>query len=280
MADNDHGHWRDDGDRQERERIARVRHAYGPEDHRSAGKGSGRYSSGDAESSRDDHGGQRRRDTGYRGSQDWRHDDIGAEASGQSFVGNEGRGYGYGSDYRSEYRGGDFGGGDDYGYRNNVRRSSRGNEAFEQAPSREASRFGGREADSRDEANHRGRGPKGYRRSDERIKEDVCDRLAGDRYVDASDIEVAVQGGEVTLSGSVDDRQARRRAEDLAQQVSGVSYVQISLRVKGRPGSGYDATSSAGASSEAQGHLAGSGQVPGPSVEASENRSTNSQLPL
>jgi hypothetical protein len=50
--------------------------------------------------------------------------------------------------------------------------------------------------------------------------------------------------------------------------------------VKRRPGSGYDATASADASSEAHGRLAGSGQVPGPSVEANENRSANSQLPL
>lgn len=280
MADNDHGHWRDDDDRQERERIARVRHAYGPGDQHSAGRGGGRYSTDDAGPSHDDHGGQRGGDAGYRGSQDWRRDDIGAEASGQSFAGNEGRGYGYGSDYRSEYGGRGFGGGDDYGYRNNVGRSSRGSASFDQPPGRATSRFGDREAGFRDEADHRGRGPKGYRRSDERIREDVCDRLAGDRYVDASDIEVAVQDGEVTLSGSVDDRQARRRAEDLAEQVSGVSYVQVSLRVKGRPGSGYVAKTSAGTSSEAQDHLAGSGQVPGPSVEASENRSANSQLPL
>jgi hypothetical protein len=77
---------------------------------------------------------------------------------------------------------------------------------------------------------HRGRGPKGYRRSDERILEDVCDRLADDRHIDASEIEVAVAGGEVTLSGMVDDRGTRRRAEDLVEQVSGVTHVQNNLR--------------------------------------------------
>ena len=45
----------------------------------------------------------------------------------------------------------------------------------------------------------------------------------------------------MTLGGGVDDRQARRRAEDIAEQVSGVTYVQNRLRVKGRPGSDHAA---------------------------------------
>ena len=58
------------------------------------------------------------------------------------------------------------------------------------------------------------------------------DRLADDPYLDASDVEVTVSAAEVTLSGSVDSCQARRRAEDLAEQVSGVSYVQNNIRVR------------------------------------------------
>ena len=81
------------------------------------------------------------------------------------------------------------------------------------------------------EGNHRGRGPKGYRRSDERIKEDVSDRLAEHAYLDASDIEVAVKEGEVTLSGTVTHRRDKRAAEDLAEDVSGVKNVQNNLRV-------------------------------------------------
>ena len=84
----------------------------------------------------------------------------------------------------------------------------------------------------RRERDHRGRGPKGYRRSDQRIQEDVSDRLYDDPYVDASDVEVSASNGEVTLSGTVDGRAARRRAEDLAEQVSGVSHVQNNLRVR------------------------------------------------
>lgn len=79
---------------------------------------------------------------------------------------------------------------------------------------------------------HRGRGPRGYRRSDARIHEDVCERLTHDSHVDATEIEVAVEAGEVTLAGTVDSRSARRRAEDLAESVSGVAYVQNNIRVR------------------------------------------------
>jgi len=80
---------------------------------------------------------------------------------------------------------------------------------------------------------HRGRGPKGYRRSDERIHEDVCERLTEDPFIDASNIEVAVKDGEVTLGGTVSSRGLKRRAEDLAELASGVAHVQNNLRVQG-----------------------------------------------
>lgn len=76
-----------------------------------------------------------------------------------------------------------------------------------------------------------GRGPKNYQRSDARIHEDVCDRLCESSEVDASEIEVTVSGGEVTLAGTVFDRHDKRRAEDLAEQVSGVREVHNNLRV-------------------------------------------------
>jgi osmotically-inducible protein OsmY len=79
---------------------------------------------------------------------------------------------------------------------------------------------------------HYGRGPKGYTRSDERIREDVSDRLTDDWLIDASNIEVLVVDCEVTLTGSVDSRDAKRRAEDMAESVSGVKNVQNNLRVQ------------------------------------------------
>ncbi len=77
-----------------------------------------------------------------------------------------------------------------------------------------------------------GKGPKGYNRSDERIREDVCDRLSDDDDVDASDISVSVKDGEVTLSGSVENRHAKHRAEDIADSVSGVKDVHIQLKTR------------------------------------------------
>jgi BON domain len=82
---------------------------------------------------------------------------------------------------------------------------------------------------------HRGLGPKGYQRSDERIREDVCERLTDDPFIDASDIEVVVRGREVTLSGTVASRGLRRRVEDLAEMASGVTHVQNDLRVRSTP---------------------------------------------
>jgi osmotically-inducible protein OsmY len=76
-----------------------------------------------------------------------------------------------------------------------------------------------------------GRGPKGYTRSDERIREDVSDKLMEHPDLDASEIEVRVSGGEVTLSGSVDSRWVKRLAEDIAESCTGVRDVMNQLRV-------------------------------------------------
>jgi hypothetical protein len=75
-----------------------------------------------------------------------------------------------------------------------------------------------------------GRGPRGYTRSDDRIREDVCDRLSADDEVDASDISVTVSQGEVTLEGTVPDRHSKRRAEDISESVIGVDEVHNRLR--------------------------------------------------
>lgn len=80
--------------------------------------------------------------------------------------------------------------------------------------------------------NYAGRGPKGYRRSDERIREDVSDRLMWNTELDASDIEVRVADGEVTLTGVVEDRAAKRLAEDLVEDAFGVSDVHNQLKIR------------------------------------------------
>ena len=101
---------------------------------------------------------------------------------------------------------------------------------FERAGDEVMSWFGDRDARRRREQDHRGRGPKNYARSDERIREDVNDRLTEDVWLDASEIDVAVEQGEVTLSGTVEDRRAKRRAEDCVDAISGVKHVQNNLR--------------------------------------------------
>lgn len=77
---------------------------------------------------------------------------------------------------------------------------------------------------------HRGLGPQGYTRSDQRISEDVHDRLTDDDHIDASGITVAVQDGEVTLSGMIADRRAKHHAEAIIEHIGGVKHVQNNLR--------------------------------------------------
>lgn len=77
-----------------------------------------------------------------------------------------------------------------------------------------------------------GKGPEGDTRSDERIRDDVSGALERDGDLDASEIEVRVEQGEVTLAGRVSDRSSQRRAEDLIEDLPGVRQVHNTLRVE------------------------------------------------
>jgi osmotically-inducible protein OsmY len=77
-----------------------------------------------------------------------------------------------------------------------------------------------------------GRGPRGYQRSDERIGEELNDRLTAHGLIDATEIQCQIQNGEVTLTGFVDSRQAKRAAEDLAEDITGVREVHNQLRIR------------------------------------------------
>lgn len=81
---------------------------------------------------------------------------------------------------------------------------------------------------------HRGKGPVNYVRSDDRIRENICEALTDDDAIDASEIEVIVHDGEVTLTGIVDDRETKRAAEDCVWHVGGVKDVQNQLRLRPR----------------------------------------------
>lgn len=166
--------------------------------------------------------------------------------------GNYGTGYGAAGSFGSTYGGlGDYGGSR---YMNNWRRERYGRDYDQTSGARDSrdyerrddrnlwdrtrdkvsSRFDDDDRERRTErvsGPYRGKGPKGYSRSDERILEDVCDRLSDDDALDASDIEVKVQGAEVVLDGRVQTREAKRRAEDLAEDITGVRNVLNNLRV-------------------------------------------------
>jgi len=135
--------------------------------------------------------------------------------------------------------GGNFGGGN-YGsdYNRSRENFGRGERGWWDRTSDEVSSWFGdedaerrRERDKQQSDQHRGKGPKGYSRSDDRIKEDINDRLSDDVFIDASDIEVSVSKGEVTLSGTVETRSSKRRAEDIAEGVSGVKNVENRIRL-------------------------------------------------
>ncbi|MEA9356259.1 BON domain-containing protein [Bacteriovorax sp. PP10] len=85
----------------------------------------------------------------------------------------------------------------------------------------------------------RGKGPKGYIRSDERIEEEVCKILARDRDIDASSIDVKVENGIVKLTGPVRSRQEKFAIEDAVENVSGINEVKNDIKVQ----KNYDAFS-------------------------------------
>jgi osmotically-inducible protein OsmY len=185
---------------------------------------------------------------------------------GSGGMGNYGSGGGmsnYGGNYGQSNRGSDWNSGGNYGQSNrggdwssggNYGQSNRGNSGqqdrgwWDKTRDEMSSWFGDDDAERRRrmdrmEGQHRGKGPKNYQRSEERIREDISDRLSDDDSLDASDIEIKVSGSEVTLSGTVETRLAKRRAEDIAEAVSGVSNVQNQLRV-GQSNSGNTGQSS------------------------------------
>lgn len=80
------------------------------------------------------------------------------------------------------------------------------------------------------DVNFVGRGPKGYRRLDARMIEDVCEVLERHPSVDATEIEVDVKDGVVTLRGWVENREQKRLAEFAVDEVSGIRDVINQLK--------------------------------------------------
>ena len=82
---------------------------------------------------------------------------------------------------------------------------------------------------------HRGRGPKDWSRDDQRIYEEVCERLLHDRLIDARGMEVEVDDGVVTLKGEARAAADPLLAERLVRETPGVKDVQLELAVHPRP---------------------------------------------
>lgn len=73
---------------------------------------------------------------------------------------------------------------------------------------------------------------KKYRRTNKVIKEEVCDLLAEAPTVDCSNIDVSVNGGTVTLRGSVKSASNKQQLEDLIEYISGVDEIKNELKVQ------------------------------------------------
>jgi osmotically-inducible protein OsmY len=206
----------------------------------------------------------RDRSSDYEGreSNEWRNRDFN-EGRGTGYYGSPGYG-GYSGSYRNTGRTWD-----------RDRDRNQGDRGFwDRASDEVASWFGDEDAERRRDRDrmisHRGKGPRNYSRSDDRIKEDINDRLSDDPFVDASDIDVTVTNGEVTLTGNVDDRSNKRRAEDLAEAVSGVKNVENRIRVNQ---STYSSTTSGATGTGVTGtRTTGTGSMQNRESQASEYR--------
>jgi osmotically-inducible protein OsmY len=174
----------------------------------------------------------------HRGKRDWNQGaGFGNQYSGS---GNQSRysqeaGQDYGSSYGPSQGQGGYGAGSQY------------------QPGSESQRYGSQHDRWSRGGPHAGKGPKGYSRSDDRIREDVSEALSQHGDIDASEIEVDVQNGEVTLSGTVSSREAKRAAEETAEGGSGVKDVQNRIRVQDNAMSGSGALTSSPSRSSASG---------------------------
>lgn len=187
---------------------------------------------------------------GNYGQEEWRrntgsgHGSQGYSGSsyGSSGQGNYGSG-GYSSNYgRRDYnrdRERNIYGGDERNY-GNANQGAFDRDWWQKTKDEVSSWFGDNDAERRRRIDrqvsggYRGKGPKDYKRSEDRIREDVCDRLSDDDLLDATHITVQVEGTEVILTGNVNSRDQKRRAEDVAESISGVRNVENRLKVQRR----------------------------------------------
>lgn len=171
------------------------------------------------------------RGTGGGYSAQGRYDDQRSHQDQRSYEHTSNRGYnqGFGQSYGMGY-------GETYGSSQGLRGGGRDYQGRDESSWGMRRDYGQRDWERSSQQQSQGRfsgvAPKGYRRSDERIKEELNDALTQDPHVDASEIDVAVENGVVTLKGTVGERRMKRMAEDCAERVRGVSDVRNELRVQ------------------------------------------------
>ena len=70
-------------------------------------------------------------------------------------------------------------------------------------------------------------------KSDDKIYDQIRQKLANDPDVKGAGFDVTVKNGAVTLNGAVHDEHAREKAEKLTKKVKGVTSVTNQLKVTG-----------------------------------------------
>jgi hypothetical protein len=120
----------------------------------------------------------------------------------------------------------------------------------------------------------RGRTPKGYTRSDDRIKDDVCEQLYRTPDIDVSEVTVEARNGTVTLEGTVPDRRMKHRIEDLCEQCIGVQDVENRIRVQRQDGGSGSRFASSSSSSDEDRTMSSSGSGTGSATERSNKKSS------
>lgn len=135
-----------------------------------------------------------------------------------------------GNDEQDEQRLDNIYGGDERNY-GNANQSAFDREWWERMRNKVAGWFGSDKEMNRQHGHFTGFGPKNYKRNEQRIYEDVCDLLMDNDGIDASDIEVRVEGNYVILSGTVQTHMEKRRAENISASVPGVWDVENRIRV-------------------------------------------------
>jgi osmotically-inducible protein OsmY len=141
--------------------------------------------------------------------------------------------------------------------------------------------YGGGQGQQQSQGTFRGRGPRGYERSDERLKEMVCERLTDDPSIDASEITIEVNQKVVKLTGTVDDRRTKYEVEELVERLGGVKDIDNQLRVQssqqGRSGESQSSGSSlSGGTTSTGGRTSGASSGGGVGGTSSTSSSTTS----